>query len=31
MIDHALLAGAAAAPALPGDLSDWMRERAAAA
>jgi MOSC domain-containing protein YiiM len=31
MIDHALLAGAADAPALPVDLSDWMRERAAAA
>jgi MOSC domain-containing protein YiiM len=29
MIDHALLAGAADAPALPGDLSEWMRERAA--
>lgn len=31
MIDHALLAGAADAPALPDDLSGWMRERAAAA
>ena len=31
MIDHALLAGAADAPALPVDLSNWMRERAAAA
>jgi MOSC domain-containing protein YiiM len=29
MIDHALLAGAADAPALPGDLSEWMRGRAA--
>jgi len=28
-IDHALLAGAADAPALPGDLAEWMRERAA--
>jgi hypothetical protein len=29
MIDHALLARAAAAPELPGDLSGWMLERAA--
>ena len=29
MIDHALLARAADAPELPGNLSDWMRERAA--
>src|SRR3954469_4301892 len=29
MIDPALLVPAAAAPALPGDLADWMRERAA--
>jgi MOSC domain-containing protein YiiM len=29
MLDHALLAGAADAPALPDDLSDWMRELAA--
>ena len=29
MIDHALLAGAADAPAMPRDLSEWMRGRAA--
>jgi MOSC domain-containing protein YiiM len=29
MIDHALLARAAAAPELPADLADWMLERAA--
>jgi MOSC domain-containing protein YiiM len=29
MIDPALLVLAASAPALPGDLADWMRERAA--
>jgi MOSC domain-containing protein YiiM len=29
MIDHALLAQAAAAPELPADLADWMLERAA--
>src|SRR3954451_20164285 len=29
MIDDALLAHAASAPALPGSLADWMRERAA--
>jgi MOSC domain-containing protein YiiM len=29
MIDHALLGRAAAAPALPADLADWMLERAA--
>src|SRR4051812_33756578 len=29
MIDHALLRPAADAPELPGDLSGWMRERAA--
>ena len=29
MIDDRLLVHAASAPALPGDLADWMRERAA--
>jgi MOSC domain-containing protein YiiM len=29
MIDHALLEHAASAPALPGNLASWMRERAA--
>ena len=29
MIDHALLVRASGAPELPGDLSGWMRERAA--
>ena len=29
MIDPALLLPAADAPALPADLADWMRERAA--
>jgi hypothetical protein len=29
MIDPALLLNAADAPALPGDLAHWMRERAA--
>jgi MOSC domain-containing protein YiiM len=29
LLDESLLAGAAAAPELPADLADWMRERAA--